>query len=239
MIGCAAGFASCVEALDDASEGHGSVFVLLGDAGIGKTGSPRRSPRRRPSAGTTCSGAAPWEAGGASAFWPWTQLIWHCSDARTPEEAIADLGTARRTSRRSRPRSGPRLGLRRPAADARQRGRALQRVRRVVSFLQRRRRAPPDRRRARRPACRRCGVACGLVEFLARGLHGARLLVIATVPHRRRAARHGRHARAHRSRTAGAAADAHRPLARGRPRARGRTVGPAGAGRSSSTACTR
>ena len=81
IIGRAAELGELRQALHDASEGHGSVFVLLGDAGIGKTRLAEALADEGAERGHDVLWGSSWEAGGASAFWPWTQLIRQLLDA--------------------------------------------------------------------------------------------------------------------------------------------------------------
>jgi hypothetical protein len=75
--------ASAVAALAD---GRGRVLLIAGEPGIGKSTLARVTADRANDAGLdTCWGFA-WEAGGAPAYWPWTQVLRSLGH----EEAIAD-----------------------------------------------------------------------------------------------------------------------------------------------------
>ncbi len=180
MIGRAAELGELRHALDDASEARGSVFVLLGDAGIGKTRLAEALADEAAQRGHDVLWGSAWEAGGASAFWPWTQLIRQLLDARTPEEAIADLGEGAPYVAQIAPEVGPRLGTYRDRLPTLESEAArFSAFDAIVSFLRASSARRPivvvldDLHAADAPSVR-------LVEFLARGLHGAHLLVIAT-----------------------------------------------------------
>ncbi len=58
-----------------ASRGQGAVLALTGEAGIGKTVLARQVAREASQAGFRVAWGHCWEAGGAPAFWPWTEIF--------------------------------------------------------------------------------------------------------------------------------------------------------------------
>lgn len=167
-------------ALRDAHDGRGTLFLLLGDAGIGKTRLAQAIVEEAAQLGHDALWGSAWEAGGAPAYWPWTQVIRQLLDARSAEHAIADLGSGARYVAQIAPEVARWLGAgddRLPTLDSD--AARFNAFDAAASFL----RAAA----ARRPLVivlddvHAADVATvRLAEFLARGLHGARIVVIAT-----------------------------------------------------------
>src|SRR5690242_11500572 len=62
-------------ALADATAGRGRLFLLAGEAGIGKTRLASEVCERAAAAGFGVAWGRCWESGGAPAYWPWTQIV--------------------------------------------------------------------------------------------------------------------------------------------------------------------
>ena len=62
-------------ALADAVEGHGSLFLISGEPGIGKTRLMATVAARAEAQGWVVLVGRCWEGGGAPAYWPWIQLL--------------------------------------------------------------------------------------------------------------------------------------------------------------------
>jgi eukaryotic-like serine/threonine-protein kinase len=62
-------------AVESAGAGRGAVFLLCGEPGIGKTRLADAVAERAASRGLGCHWGRSWEAGGAPAYWPWTQVM--------------------------------------------------------------------------------------------------------------------------------------------------------------------
>lgn len=80
------------EALDDARAGRGSLFVVAGEAGIGKTRLAEAVAEQAAGHGDTVLWGSAWEAGGAPAYWPWRQAIRELVRRRPAGEVEEDLG---------------------------------------------------------------------------------------------------------------------------------------------------
>jgi DNA-binding SARP family transcriptional activator len=61
--------------LNDAFAGHGRVYLLAGEPGIGKSRLAEEVVDRARAAGSRVLIGRCWEAGGAPAFWPWVQAL--------------------------------------------------------------------------------------------------------------------------------------------------------------------
>ncbi len=67
--------ARLTEAVDDAAAGHGSVWYLTGEPGIGKSRLAEEVSRLARERGMRAFWGRCWEAGGAPAYWPWVQVL--------------------------------------------------------------------------------------------------------------------------------------------------------------------
>jgi tetratricopeptide (TPR) repeat protein len=61
--------------LDDARTGRGGLFLLAGEAGIGKTRLADELAERARARGFSVRWGRCWEVGGAPAYWPWIQVL--------------------------------------------------------------------------------------------------------------------------------------------------------------------
>jgi DNA-binding SARP family transcriptional activator len=78
--------------LEDALAGRGRLFLLVGEAGIGKSRLADEFAARAKGRGTLILWGRCWEAGGAPAYWPWVQLLRTYLRTRDPESLRAELG---------------------------------------------------------------------------------------------------------------------------------------------------
>ena len=62
-------------ALEDVGRGQGKLLLVAGEAGIGKTTLVDDATQRATARGHRVLWGRCWEAGGAPAFWPWTQVL--------------------------------------------------------------------------------------------------------------------------------------------------------------------
>ena len=61
--------------LDDAEHGRASLYMIVGEAGIGKTRLADSFATEAKARGTRVVWGRCWEAGGAPAYWPWVQAL--------------------------------------------------------------------------------------------------------------------------------------------------------------------
>ena len=67
--------AELLAGLDDAFSGHGRLFLLVGEPGIGKSRLADELIARAKARGANVLVGRCWEAGGAPAYWPWVQSL--------------------------------------------------------------------------------------------------------------------------------------------------------------------
>ena len=79
--------------LDDASAGHGRLFLLSGEPGIGKTRLAEEISGGASARGTRVAWGRCWEGGGAPAYWPLIQILRACIDDRDGEDLKALVGS--------------------------------------------------------------------------------------------------------------------------------------------------
>lgn len=85
-------------AFDDALAGRGSLFLLVGGAGIGKTRLADELGRRASERGFATYWGRCWEMGGAPVYWPWIQILRELSRDLPLDELKASAGAAMETA---------------------------------------------------------------------------------------------------------------------------------------------
>ena len=75
LVGRSTEIAAIGEALSSLETGHGSTILFAGEAGIGKSALARCAADLGAAQSTTVCWGFCWEAGGAPAYWPWTQSL--------------------------------------------------------------------------------------------------------------------------------------------------------------------
>jgi tetratricopeptide (TPR) repeat protein len=78
--------------LDDALNGRGSVFLIVGEPGIGKTRLAEELAAAASAGGAQVLWGRCWEGGGAPAFWPWIQILRVLIRDRDPAALARHLG---------------------------------------------------------------------------------------------------------------------------------------------------
>ena len=81
-------------AIEAAENGRGSLFLVSGEPGIGKTRLADRVAGIAAARGVLVLWGRAFEGEGAPAFWPWVQVIRGLVDTAAPSELAAHLGTA-------------------------------------------------------------------------------------------------------------------------------------------------
>src|SRR5439155_25585481 len=79
--------------LGDALAGRGRVFLIGGEAGIGKTRLVDELASRARDRGARVLWGRCWEAGGAPAYWPWVQALRSYVRDQDPETLLVQLGS--------------------------------------------------------------------------------------------------------------------------------------------------
>jgi predicted ATPase len=79
-------------ALDELFEGRGSVFLFVGEPGIGKTRLADELGRSAAKRGASVHWGRAWEAGGAPSYWPFVQLLRSILRAVDVEPLLGSLG---------------------------------------------------------------------------------------------------------------------------------------------------
>jgi YVTN family beta-propeller protein len=83
--------AALTAGLDDAFAGHGRLFLISGEPGIGKTRLAEELAACARERGADVLVGRCWEAGGAPAFWPWVQVLRARARDRDREQLGAEL----------------------------------------------------------------------------------------------------------------------------------------------------
>jgi len=78
--------------LEDALAARGSLWLIAGEPGIGKSRLAEELVSRARERGAEVLVGRCWEAGGAPAYWPWMQALRTCVQAREPEQLRGELG---------------------------------------------------------------------------------------------------------------------------------------------------
>jgi hypothetical protein len=79
-------------ALARVRNGHGGLFLIAGEAGIGKTRLAEAVAERAQDGGMPVVWGRCWENPGAPAFWPWAQMLRGLVKGRDPERLKEELG---------------------------------------------------------------------------------------------------------------------------------------------------
>jgi AAA ATPase domain len=86
--------AELVASLEDATGGRGRLFLVAGEPGIGKTWLAEHLAAHATKQGTRVLWGRCWEGGGAPPFWPWTQMIRALTEGLDEQTLASWLGAA-------------------------------------------------------------------------------------------------------------------------------------------------
>jgi DNA-binding SARP family transcriptional activator len=78
--------------VDDLHRGRGSLFLLRGEPGIGKTWLAEEAAARAAERGAVFLFGRCWESGGAPPYWPWVQCLRKLVQQTEPDTLAAELG---------------------------------------------------------------------------------------------------------------------------------------------------
>ncbi len=95
-------------------EGHGQVFLICGEPGIGKTRIADEISDIARARGMRVLWGRCWEAGDSPPYWPWIEVLRECIGDRTPDSAsdpVAILGIARQAEGPPHPTEGVRASI--------------------------------------------------------------------------------------------------------------------------------
>ena len=92
-----------IAGLEDACAGRGRLFLLVGEPGIGKSRLAEELIAQAEARGTRVLVGRCWEAGGAPAYWPWTQSAERLGARGGAREAARSAGARRRRTCEARP----------------------------------------------------------------------------------------------------------------------------------------
>ena len=92
FVGRSAEREELLSALAEARSGQGALFLVAGEAGIGKTRLAEAVAEAAADQGDTVLWGSAWEPGGAPAYWPWAQVIRELVQQRPSDEVVEDLG---------------------------------------------------------------------------------------------------------------------------------------------------
>jgi DNA-binding SARP family transcriptional activator len=171
--------AEFVGALGDLEHGRGSLFLVSGEPGIGKSRLAEEAAALAAERGARVLSGRAWEFGGAPAYWPWVQCLRALVRDADPATLTAQLGAGAADVAQVLPELGESFPDLSPAPSADPEGARFRLFDAVATFVRNAARAKPmvlvleDLHAADAPSLL-------LLQFVAAELADARVLVIAT-----------------------------------------------------------
>ena len=171
--------AELVGALGDLEHGRGSLFLVSGEPGIGKSRLAEEAAALAAERGARVLSGRAWEFGGAPAYWPWVQCLRALVRDADPATLTAQLGAGAADVAQVLPELGESFPDLSPAPSADPEGARFRLFDAVATFVRNAARAKPmvlvleDLHAADAPSLL-------LLQFVAGELADARVLVIAT-----------------------------------------------------------
>jgi DNA-binding SARP family transcriptional activator len=92
FVGRGRQLAQLMAGVEDLQRGRGSLFLLRGEPGIGKTWLAEEGAARAAERGALVLSGRCWESGGAPAYWPWVQCLRKLVQQTEPDTLAAQLG---------------------------------------------------------------------------------------------------------------------------------------------------
>jgi tetratricopeptide (TPR) repeat protein len=173
--------AELLAGLEDAIGGRGRLFLIAGEPGIGKTWLAEHLAGLATKRGTRVLWGRCWEGGGAPPFWPWAQMIRTLADDRNEQALAAWLGAGAAHVAQLVPDLAEHLGTTTiPGAPARESDAARFYLFEAVTGLFRRAASVQPLLLVLDDLHAADDSSILLLQFLARDLRGARLLVVGT-----------------------------------------------------------
>src|SRR5215211_187816 len=84
--------ARLMAAVEELERGRGSLLLIRGEPGIGKTWLAEEGAARAAERGALVLSGLCWESGGAPAYWPWVQCLRKLLQQTEPDTLVAQLG---------------------------------------------------------------------------------------------------------------------------------------------------
>jgi tetratricopeptide (TPR) repeat protein len=85
--------AELVAGLEDALDGHGRLFLIAGEPGIGKTRLAEQLAAHAAGRGARVVWGRCWEGGGAPPYWPWAQIVRAMAESTDDQSLASWLGS--------------------------------------------------------------------------------------------------------------------------------------------------
>jgi tetratricopeptide (TPR) repeat protein len=173
--------ADLVAGLEDAIGGRVRLFLIAGEPGIGKTWLAEHLAEHAAKRGARVLCVRCWEAGGAPPFWPWAQMIRVLAEDLDEQALTAWLGAGAAQVGQLVPGLGDRLGTTElPSVSSRASDAARFSLFEAISGFLRQAAAVQPLMLVLEDLQAADDSSLLLLEFLARDLRGARLLVVGT-----------------------------------------------------------